>query len=126
MSGLRIATKDDDNAVFQLLTSPPLTGTLAISRSHKEHLVAWLLDLPNGLCFQKFEFLWRGETDGQWVTALVEACSDTLEHVDLCSQVTVRGKLHHPSASTIRLALDLNTRLNQKTHPPLRSTSPRR
>ena len=48
-----------------------------------ESLVTRLLGLPNGIRFRKFKFVWDTAEDVQWVMALVEACSDTLEHVDL-------------------------------------------
>ena len=84
----------DDNIVFKPSTSPPLTGTLEVTPSPgMERLVTRLLGLPNGIHFRKFKFSWKLETDVRWMMALVEACSDTLEHIDLESQVY--GKSHH-------------------------------
>ena len=86
----------DDNTVFKPSASPPLTGTLEITwTTGVEGLVTRLLDLPSGIHFRKFKLLWNTdmETDLRWVMALVEACSDTLEHIDLESQVD--GMSHH-------------------------------
>ena len=84
----------DDSIVFKPSTSPPLTGTLKVTWSQEmEGLVTRLLGLPNGIHFRKFKFSWNLEIDVRWMMALVEACSDTLEHIDLESQVY--GKSHH-------------------------------
>lgn len=125
IAGLRVSTTNDDNTIFRPSASPPLTGTLSISRSYRmTNLFVWLLDLPNGIRFQKFKFLWRVETDAQFVTALIEACSETLEHVDLGPQV--KGKLCFFLAFAMGFAPDLNTRPNQRVRTRFRSTSPRR
>lgn len=42
-----------------------------------------LLDLPNGVRFQKFLCTVRFEEEFRWITAFVEACSDTLEYIDI-------------------------------------------
>ena len=68
-----------------------------------EHFVAQFLSLPNGIHFRKFRLLWDAEKDVRWVMALVEACSDTLEHVDLEPQVD--GKSRHSSPSAVRSRL---------------------
>ena len=39
--------------------------------------------------------------DVQWLTALVEACSDTLENVDI--EYRAEGELRYPSASPVGL-----------------------
>ena len=85
-----------DDTVFKPSASPPLSGTLEITWTEGvEGLVTQLLDLPSGIHFRKFKFLWNMdmETDVRWVMALVEACSNTLEHIDLESRVG--GTSHH-------------------------------
>ena len=47
-----------------------------------------LLDPQNGIRFHKLEFSWYMERNLKWVTALVEACFDTLEYVSLQSSVS--------------------------------------
>ena len=97
VSRVRIA-KEDDNTTFQPLTSPPLTGTLTISRPRRvERLVTWLLELPNEIHFRKFRFLWDRAQEVQWVMNFVHACSSTLEHADFEHQVD--GELYHLSVS---------------------------
>ena len=74
---------DDDSPVFQPLASPPLTGTLSLSLAEvMEHVTCGLLNLPNGVHFRKFLFTWRLEEDFQWITALVEGCSNTLKYIE--------------------------------------------
>ena len=74
---------DDDCPVFQPLSSPPLTGTLSLSLAEgMEHVTCGLLNLPNGVHFRKFLFTWRLEEDFQWITALVEGCSNTLKYIE--------------------------------------------
>ena len=90
-----VQVPSDDNSVFNPSTSPPLTGTLEVSEPRgMNRLVTQLLGLPSGIHFRKFKLLWNLETDLQWVTKLAEACSDTLEHIDLESQVD--GMSRHP------------------------------
>ena len=76
-----------------------------------EPLFVWLLGLPNGIRFQKFKFVWRWERDIPFVAALVKACSNTIEHVDLNSGA--KCTLNHPPVSAMRLSPDLITRPNQ-------------
>jgi hypothetical protein len=96
-----VGTNFDDDTPFQPATSPPLTGTLTVVWSVRlEHLVTRLLSLPNGIHFRKFKFLWEAEPDVRWVMALVDACSDTLEHIDL--EARVDGESRNPWNSTIR------------------------
>ena len=93
---------EDDKTTFQPSTSPPLTGTLTISRSRRiNHLVTRLLDLPNGVRFRKLQFQWDIEGDVQWVAALVGACSDTLEHVDF-SESRTPSESYRSLAPTVR------------------------
>jgi len=65
-------------------TSPILTGTLELNLKRKmERTARLLLSLPNGLHFRKLRCRWEIEENALWTKALVEACSDTLECVDL-------------------------------------------
>ena len=69
---------------FQPSTSPALTGTLELNLKRRmEPTARLLLDLPNGLHFRKLVCRWEIEENVLWTRALVEACSDTLERVDL-------------------------------------------
>lgn len=64
--------------------SPKLTGTLGlfVSEGMAQGLRP-LLDLPGGLHFRRLELMWCGKPDLPFVTELVTACSDTLEHLDI-------------------------------------------
>jgi len=66
-------------------TSPVLTGTLELDLDGSmEGAVRLLLSLPNGLHFRKLVLCrWKTEEHVSWTGPLVEACSDTLECVDL-------------------------------------------
>ena len=75
-----------------------------------DRLVTRLLDLPNGIHFLKFRFLWDVKSGVQWVMALVEACSDSLEHIDL--ETRVDGKPCHSLPPAARSVSDLDIRLN--------------
>lgn len=86
VEGHRISYNDDDNTVFQslTLTSPPLTGSLelCLTRGMKP-VTNLLLRLPNGVRFRKLSFT-RYLPHDIWCTMeLVEACSDTLERIDI-------------------------------------------
>ena len=65
-------------------TSPPFTGSLDL-RIHggMGNTVSRLLDLPNGLHFRNLTLPWRCEEDLQWIKALVERCSHTLEFISV-------------------------------------------
>jgi hypothetical protein len=81
---LRLTNDGDDIIIHQPLTSPPLTGTLDLCvREGMERTTRWLLDLPNGVRFRNFKCKWFLEEDFRWMTALVEACSDTLEYIEI-------------------------------------------
>jgi hypothetical protein len=73
---------DDDGTVFRPSASPVFTGTLHLYQGLK-HAAPRLLSLPNGLRFRKFVGESYLHGDLQWMAALVEGCSDTIEFVDL-------------------------------------------
>jgi hypothetical protein len=74
-------TGDND---FQPLASPPLTGTLTVYLYREmEHTIRGLLALPNGVRFRSLNCRWDLEGNLQWMMALVGACSDTLEYVEI-------------------------------------------
>ena len=76
----------DHNAgpVFQPPASPPLTGSLVVSLVEGlEHLARGLLSLPNAIRFRKFICPWHRGEDLQWIMALVEGCSNTLEYLEI-------------------------------------------
>ena len=73
-------TSDEDGTFFRPSTSPPLTGTLTLNLYLGErYLINRLLDLPNGLHFRSIVCRLSESLGG--AAALVEGCSDTLEHV---------------------------------------------
>ena len=75
---------DDDGAMFQFSTSPPLTGTLVLSLTGGiKQAVCRLLGLPNGIHLRKLNCTLHSKQDLRWITSLVKECSDTLEHVDI-------------------------------------------
>ena len=74
---------DQDQNDFQPSTSPPFTGTLELLQGRMERTSRLLLSLPNGFHFQKLKCRWEIEENVSWTNALVEACSNTLECVDL-------------------------------------------
>jgi hypothetical protein len=92
-----ISDDDGDRTIFQPPTSPPLTGTLNLYlHEGVEHAARRLLELPGGVRFRSFDFRWYSEEDLQWMMALVEACSGTLEHIEI----------EHQRASPLLLRLD--------------------
>lgn len=75
---------DEDGTIFQPSALPPLTGTLGLFLSGRvEHTARRLLDLKSGIRFREVKFTLYPERDLRWMTALAEACSDTLEHIDI-------------------------------------------
>ena len=65
-------------------TSPTFTGTLNLLRFPETHCIARrLLELPNGLHFRKLGLSWRDEGGLRSVVGLMEACSGTLECLDI-------------------------------------------
>lgn len=80
-----VTNSPGDHHTFRPATSPPLTGTLALSlMTEIRPTVQSLLDLPNGLHFRKFVWVWYRESDPRWITTLVGKCAETLECVDFC------------------------------------------
>ena len=97
----------DADAIFQSSTSPPLTGTLAL------HLIRGmgpvtcrLLEPPNSVHFRKLECTLNVQDDLLCIADIAEACSDTLE----CIDITIPSKLHpvgffHGSLTNLHLFL---------------------
>ena len=80
--GIESEDLDDGSppALIRPSTSPVLTGTLEIPLLLKmEPLARRLLDLPNGLHFQKLKLEWAREGCLRWINASVVGCSDALE-----------------------------------------------
>jgi hypothetical protein len=76
--------KHEDEPVLQTPASLPLTGTLSLNLDKGiGDVTCELLGLPNGIHFRRFSCVWRFDQDYQWVMALVERCSDTLEYVEI-------------------------------------------
>ena len=73
---------DVDIAIFRPSTSPPLTGTLSLTRLMADNIrcpTRRLTDLP--IRFRRLEYEWWREKDLPWIRALIEACCDTLESI---------------------------------------------
>ena len=89
------AVADNDQPLLQPSTSPVLTGTLELYLPDRgtEHIARQLLGVSSGLHFREFVWRWRGEEDARWVAALVEACSDTLERIDIISLSRMSSQL---------------------------------
>ena len=84
MGGEGIGDNDDNSTDFQHSTSPPLTGSLELSLTRGiKPVTRLLLQLPNGVRFRKFECTWNLSHDIWHTMELVEACSDTLEFIDI-------------------------------------------
>ena len=82
LEDLNLDIADVDCLIFRHSTSPPLTGTLTLNLYTGEgYLTHRLLDLPNGLHFRSLVCTLPPGDGLQRVTALVEGCADTLEHV---------------------------------------------
>ena len=66
-------------------TSPPLTGTLSLDVSQAMQVTTRaLLGLPNGVRFRRFVCTGRAQPDDfGHMMSLVEACSQTLEYIDI-------------------------------------------
>ena len=87
--GFEVTNGGDDNISFQPPTSPPFTGTLTLDWPRKmEWLFPRLFNLPNGIRFRKLKCSLGRVEDIRWATALVEVCSNTLEHVDIESPLS--------------------------------------
>ena len=75
---------DQNDFLLRPLTSPAFTGTLEFN------LLGWmecttrlLLSLPNGLHFRKLVCGFLSAGDVLWTRVLMDACSNTLECVDI-------------------------------------------
>ena len=79
------AENNDDSPIFRPSALPLLIGTLTISlaRGTLELAARQLLDLPNGIRFREFWCTVHTKEDVRWMATLVEACSGTLEHIDI-------------------------------------------
>ena len=74
--------------VLHPFTLPPLTGTLKIYRLQGfEYFIPRLSDLSKGIRFRKLECSWNSEGDIRWTMTCVDACSNTLERIDVCSLI---------------------------------------
>ena len=82
---------------FRPQTSPPLTGTLSLDLPQGlQRTMNALLGMPNGVHFRKFvctRHLW---VHLEFMMTLVEACSHTLEYIDIkfhahCMFLLLRG-----------------------------------
>jgi hypothetical protein len=79
-----IGSDGGDCSDFRPSTSPPLIGTLALSLPPgMGRAMRQLLNLPNGLRFRGLDFKWYSEEDLRWMSAIVEACSDPLERLEI-------------------------------------------
>lgn len=111
-----VANEPGDGTVPQPPSSPPFTGTLEIDRPQRVGcLLHRLLSLPNGLRFRQLRCAWDVEDGFRRTISLLDACSNTLERVDLDSSPTFGES--HPSASVVGPAPSLDSRLNQGIRP---------
>ena len=83
--GYALVNDEDESISFQPSTSPPLSGTLALNSIHGvAPAIHQLLQIPNGVYFRKLTCSCNfQEVDLRCIMAVVEACSDTLECIDL-------------------------------------------
>ena len=104
-------------------TSPVFTGTLELFLYQGMiNTARRLLNLPNGLHFRTLNLSWHDEEDLHWIVALVVACSDTLEYIDITCELD--GALHfvHWSVGPV-IHSSLHLQMNPRR---IRSTSPKR
>ncbi|KAF9778708.1 hypothetical protein BJ322DRAFT_486083 [Thelephora terrestris] len=87
VAGQVVDDHKDDGTITQFPTSPPLTGTLKLDLVQGiEAITRQLLELPNGIHFRMLKFKWYlGRDDPRWTVATMEACSGTLESIDINS-----------------------------------------
>jgi hypothetical protein len=112
---------DEPRTVGSSGTSPALTGTLELHLIWgTARIVDRLLGLPNGLRFRNLKLTSYSKEDTLSVGKLVDACSDTLEYLEVWYQP--RGA--NLSFSFGRLVIDLNFNL-QVNLQPVWSTYPR-
>ena len=92
--GYAFANDDDKKTTFQPLTSSPLTGTLVLDpTSGVEPATRRLLELLNGVHFWKLTCSCDSqEEELRCIMAVVEACSDTLESIDV--YISKYGRYH--------------------------------
>ena len=77
-----------DDTALHPLALPPLTGTLNICQSQEiEHFIHRLSDVAKGVRFRKLECSWDFKVDVQCTMTAVDVCSDTLEHVEISSEI---------------------------------------
>ena len=75
-------------------TSPPLTGILSLNLSHgMKRTMDSLLGLPNGIHFRRFVCTRHIGVHFQYMTTLMEACSHTLESIDIGSRSLRESRL---------------------------------
>jgi len=78
---------DEDPDAPQIVipsTSPVFTGSLDLHvRGGAGRTARQLLELPNGLHFQRFALSWDHKTDLWWIAELVVRCSHSLETLDV-------------------------------------------
>jgi len=87
VAGQVVDDHKDDGTITQFSTSPPLTGTLKLDLVQGiEAITRQLLELPNGIHFRMLKCKWYlGRDDPRWTVATMEACSGTLESIDINS-----------------------------------------
>ena len=103
-----LRARDRDEVVPRPSKLPSLAGMLCIFRS-PEYVARRLLGLPISLRFRKFISKGCPEEDLEWVAALVERCSDTLESVEVDCRVYSNSP--PPPVLVIGSAPDLNFHL---------------
>ena len=98
-----------DDTVAYPFTLPPLTGTLKLHQFRGiEHFIPRLSDLLKGIRFRKLEW-WGSEWNTQQSAILLDACSSTLEDIDVW--LTIGGTLR------LRFCCVTGTRLKLVSHP---------
>ena len=95
--------KIGDNTIVQSSTPPQLTGTLTLSLTEgMEPTVRNLMDLQIFPRFRKLECTWLFEEDSQWITALIEEFSGTLERIFIEDEYSYSGSGKPNPTSTMR------------------------
>ena len=76
--------------------TPPLTGCLRLyQHGGMKPITRRLLSLPGGVHFRRLVVEWYREEDIMMTMALVEACSDTLEALDITYRF-IRTSIRYP------------------------------
>jgi hypothetical protein len=115
-----ISADDDDedrsdrlSTIVQPSNTPVFTGSLEIvlGPGGMKPFTHWLLSLPGGLHFRKLTLRWFQEEDLSLVEALVEACSHTLESLDITDSpgTSIRHLLLHHSLPSLVVNSSLPT-----------------